>query len=200
MLKSITLTVASTLTILAAMPAGAIAPGFQQLKTCQGFTATKYRVNADQLRLNIGQRTPTGYYIDWRVNQYNAAGYCFVTNRNATTQWVVRSGPRPEQVSSVGPNERIFNGLPGYGNVIVNRGQTVIGDKQYFLVRPINTGRSYKWYARCANNSDQVYDHTGKYVGYDRRMTVMFPYVCEVSPLKPKPPVPPRPPLKPQPR
>ena len=44
-----------------------------------------------------------------------------------------------------------------------------------------------KWYARCGYNADQVYNERGKYVGYDRRLTVMFPYVCEVSPLSRSP-------------
>jgi hypothetical protein len=101
----------------------------------------------------------------------------------------VERGPRPEDVATATPgvNEQLFYGLPGYGNVIVNRGQGSVGDKEYFLVRPINTGRNLKWYARCVSNSDQVYDHTGKYVDFNPKLTVMFPYVCEVSSLSPKP-------------
>ncbi len=173
---------------LMTIPVSAIAPGVDKIQACGSFTANKYRVPGNQITVKINRRTPSGYYLDWSVNPYRASGYCFVSNSNSTTQWVVERGPRPEAIA-LGPNEKIFNNLPGYGDVIVNRGQGAIGDKQYFLVRPINTGRNLKWYARCANNSDQIYNQNGKYVGFNSKMTVMFPYVCEVSPLKPKPPV-----------
>lgn len=171
--------------------ASAIAPGADKIAVCGNFTASKYRVSGNQVTIKIRQRTADGYYLRWRVNPYRASGYCFVSNANSTTQWVVRRGPRPEQVGALTPsvNEKLFSNLPGYGNVIVNRGQSATSDKQYFLVRPTSTGINLKWYARCGNNSDQVYDQNGKYVGFDSKMSVMFPYVCEVSPLKPKPQV-----------
>ncbi|MBW4468943.1 MAG: hypothetical protein KME45_00895 [Stenomitos rutilans HA7619-LM2] len=178
--------------VLMTMPAGAIAPGADKIGACGSFTASKYRVSGNQLIVKISQRTAYGYLLDWSVKPYGAAGYCFVTNANQTTQWVVRRGPRPETIA-LGPNEKLFSNLPGYGDVVVNRGQSATGDKQYFLVRPISTARSLTWYARCGNNRDQVYDASGQYVGYDARMSVMFPYVCEFSPLKPNPPLRPQP-------
>lgn len=187
--------ISAVLMTVTTVPAGAIAPGADKVIACGSFTANKYRVPGNQLIVKINRRNAFGYFLDWSVTTYGASGYCFVTNANQTTQWVVRRGPRPEAVA-FGPNEKRFANLPGYGDVVVNRGQGATGDKQYFLVRPINTGVNLKWYARCGNNRDQVYDASGQYVGYDARMSVMFPYVCEVSPLKPKP----TPPLRPQPR
>jgi hypothetical protein len=184
--------VSSVAAVFVATPSGAIAPGADKIGACGNYTANKYRVPGNQIIVKIDRRTVLGYYLNWRVEPYRASGYCFVTNANRTTRWVVERGPRPEDVATAtpGPNEKRFN-LPNYGNVIVNRGQEATGDKQYFLVRPTRTGRNLKWYARCGHNSDQVYDERGKYVGFDPKMTVMFPYVCEFSPLRPKPsPVP----------
>jgi hypothetical protein len=192
--------IASTVSaVVVAASANAIAPNVDKIGACGNFTANKYRVSGNQLTVRINRRTPYGYYLDWSVNPYRASGYCFVTNNNRTTEWVVLRGPRPENVGAITPgvNEKLFN-LPGYGNVIVNRGQGATGDRQYFLVRPTSTGRNLRWYARCGNNSDQVYDENGKYVGYNPRLTVMFPYVCEVSPLRPRPPI--QTPVVPQPR
>lgn len=174
--------------ILTAIAAGAIAPGADKIGICGNFTAIKYRVPGNQITINLDRRNVLGYFLNWSVKRYNAAGYCFVTNANHTTRWVVERGPRPEDIAATTPgvNEKRFN-LPGYGNVIVNRGQGATGDRQYFLVRPTSTGRTLKWYARCGNNSDQVYDASGTYVGFDPKMAVMFPYVCDVSPLKPRP-------------
>lgn len=165
----------------------AIAPGVKQIGACGNFTANKYKVAPNQVTVKVYRQTARGFYLDWQVSRFGASGYCFVSNNVITTEWKVERGPRPEQVASLGPNEKMFYGLPGYGNVVVNRGQGATGDKQYFLVRPVSTGRNLRWYARCANNSDQVYDHTGKYVGYNKPLTVMFPYVCEVSPLSNRP-------------
>lgn len=184
--------VASSLcAIVMASAAGAIAPGTEHIRVCGNFTANRYRVPGNQITVKIYRRTTSGYFLDWTVQPYRASGYCFVTNANRTTEWVVEKGPRPEDVATTTPgvNEKRFN-LPGYGNVIVNRGQGATGDRQYFWVRPTNTGRNLRWYARCGHNSDQVYDASGQYVGFDPKMTVMFPYVCEVSPLRPRPPVP----------
>lgn len=192
MFKRFILVISGISAIFMTLPAGAIAPGAGQIGACGNFTSTKYRVSGNQVTVKISQRTPLGYYLDWSVAPYRASGYCFVTNSNHTTRWVVERGPRPE-AAALGPNEKLFANLPGYGDVVVNRGQGATGDKQYFLVRPVNTGRDLKWYARCGNNSDQVYDQTGKYVGFDSKMSVMFPYVCEVSSLRPKPPVTPQP-------
>ena len=169
-----------------ALPEGvpfAIAPGFSQLNACQEFTANKYHLLSDQVQPSLGKRTSQGYFVNWRVAQYRASGYCFVTNNNAVADWAVSKGSKPGEFSDLGPNDKVFQGLPNYGAVVVNRGQAASKDRQYFLLRPMNSNQSYRWYARCANNADQVYDHRGKYVGYDRRMTVMFNYVCEFSPL-----------------
>lgn len=202
MFKQLTVAVAGLCSVVLCTTAGAIAPGFEQLKTCQRQTASRYGVPTGNLKLGIRSSTPKGYYVNWRVARYQATGYCFVNKANKITEFVVTSGPRPGQGQggqpSLGPNERIFNGLPGYGNVVVNRGAGIAtGDKQYFTVRRISDGRTYKWYARCANNSDQVYDQSGKYVGNTPKLTVMFPYVCEFSPISPSQP---KPPIKPQPR
>ncbi|XGV98806.1 MAG: hypothetical protein ACAF41_07670 [Leptolyngbya sp. BL-A-14] len=181
--------------VFTATSAGAIAPGIEKIRACGNFTTNKYRVQGNQLTVTLDRPTALGAFVNWSVKPYNASGYCFVDNANRTIRWVVERGPRPEDVAAITPgvNEKLFYNLPGYGNVIVNRGQGASGDKQYFLVRPTSTGRNLKWYARCGNNSDQVYDASGKYVGYNPKLTVMFPYVCEVSPLKPRPPVVPQP-------
>jgi hypothetical protein len=196
--QSIFITSSISVVLMATTSAIAIAPGADKIGVCGNFTAVKYRVPGRQVTVALNRRTVLGDYLNWSVQPYRASGYCFVTHSNRTTEWVVEGGPRPEDVDKVTPgtNEKLFNNLPGYGNVIVNRGQAATGDRQYFLVRPTSTGRNLKWYARCGNNSDQVYDHTGKYVGFDPRMAVMFPYVCEVSPLRPRPPV--RPPIQPR--
>ncbi len=180
--------------LLVASTALAIAPGTKHLATCGNFTTNKYKVSAGDVKASVHSQNRNGYFIDWEVRRHRASGYCFVTSAMRVTQFVVERGPRPEQVNpTVGPNEKIFYGLPGYGDVVVNRGQRAQGDRQYFLVRRLSNGSDYTWYARCTNNSDQVYDHTGKYVGFDQRMSMMFPYVCEVSPLL-------RPPVRPEPR
>lgn len=192
MLKSLLIVVAGISATLVSLPAGAIAPGVAQIGSCGRFTANKYRVQGNQLVVKIDRQTPRGYFLRWSVTPYRASGTCFVDNNARTTQWQVLRGPRPEAVT-IGPNEKVFTNLPGYGDVVVNRGQSAMGERQYFLVRPFNTGKNLRWYARCGKNSDQVYDASGKYVGYDSGMTVMFSYVCEVSPLRPKPPVVPQP-------
>jgi hypothetical protein len=180
--------------VLMATPASAIVEGADKIGACGNFTASKYGVPGNQITVKIDRRALLGYFLSWSVQPYRASGYCFVTNGNRTTQWVVQRGPRPEDIAkpTLGVNEKSFI-LPSYGNVIVNRGQAASGDKQYFLVRPVRGGQDLKWYARCDNNSDQVYDHNGKYVGSDSKMTVMFSYVCEVSSLKPKPTAKPQP-------
>ncbi|PZV04929.1 MAG: hypothetical protein DCF22_25070 [Leptolyngbya sp.] len=205
MVRQCVFTLSTVAAILMATTAGAIVPGAQQIGVCGNFTAGKYQVSSGDVTVKPSRQTPLGFYLDWSVRSTRSAGYCFVTNRNLTTRWVVEKGPRPEQVAVrppvLGPNERLFTALPGYGDVVINRGQGATGDKQYFLVRPVRTGQNSKWYARCGNNSDQVYDASGRYVGSDRRMTVMFPYVCEVSPLSPKPQPQIQPPMMtPQPR
>src|SRR5579883_2763290 len=121
MLKQIAVTFVGSMTVLGALPATAIAPGFTQLQTCQRFTAIKYHVPNNQVIPRISQHTASGYYINWRVSQNGASGYCFVTNGNSTTEWKAERGPQPGQ-PSLGPNEKIFTGLPGYGDVVVNRG------------------------------------------------------------------------------
>jgi hypothetical protein len=175
--------------VLMAISASAISPDAEKIGACGNFTANKYNVPGNQITVKVTRRTARGYFLNWSVESYRASGYCFVTNANRTTEWVVERGPRPEDVAATTPgvNEKLFN-LPRYGNVIVNRGQGATGDRQYFLVRPTSTGRNLKWYARCGNNSDQIYDESGKYVGYDPKMTVMFAYVCEVSSLRPQSP------------
>ncbi len=187
----VTTSISALLTVSAAF---AIAPGTKHLATCGNFASNKYKVSPGDVKASVHNQNRNGYFIDWEVRRYRASGYCFVTDAMRVTQFVVERGPKPDQVNPiVGPNEKLFYGLPGYGDVVVNRGQRAQGDRQYFLVRRLSSGSTYTWYARCANNSDQVYDHTGKYVGFDQRMSVMFPYVCEVSPLS-------RPPVRPEPR
>lgn len=187
MVRHCTVGAAGLAAALLALPASAIAPGTDQIGACGRFTASKYKVPGNQLTVNITRRTTAGYYLNWTVKPYNASGSCFVTMDSRTTRWVVERGPRPEAVVLPPRDEQEFPGLPGYGDVVVQRGQVAIGEKQYFWVRPNRTGQNLRWYARCANNSDQVYDHDGNYVGYDRRLSVMFPYVCAISPLKPQP-------------
>jgi len=189
MIKQFLVTATSFATLLSPIaPVLAIAPGTDQLVACGRFAANKYKVPESAIKASVGNRTNNGYYINWNVQRYGSSGYCFVTYNVKVSQFVVERGPKPNQTNPVvGPNEKVFYGLPGYGDVVVNRGQGASGDKQYFLVRKVSNNATYKWYARCANNSDQVYDHNGKYVGYDNRMSVMFPYVCQFSPLKPKP-------------
>ena len=205
MVRQCFLTLSTLSAILMTTSVSAIAPAAQQIGVCGNFTAGKYQVSPRDVTVRTSRQTPLGFYLDWSVRSTRSAGYCFVTNRNLTTRWVVERGPRPEDVAVrppvLGANEQLFRGLPGYGDVVVNRGQMAIGDKQYFLVRPVRTSQNSKWYARCGNNSDQVYDGNGRYVGSDPRMTVMFPYVCEVSPLSAKPQPQIQPPIMtPQPR
>lgn len=164
------------------LPVQAIAPGFQEAKSCREYAATKYKIEQDQVQAIPDRKTPKGYYIKWRVNLFESYGYCLVNSKNYVTDFRIQNGPTPEEVA-LGPNEKVFKNLPKYGDVVINRGQMTRGDKQYFLLRPLQGSREYKWYARCGNNRDQVYDHNGKYVGFEPKMTVMFPYVCEVSPL-----------------
>jgi hypothetical protein len=177
---------------LTAFPVGAIAPDVDKIRSCGEYTRDKYRVEGNEITVKVGRRNSRGVFLDWTVEPYRASGYCFVNNANRTTEWVVQRGPRPETVA-LGPNEKYFRNIPGYGDVIVNRGQGATGDKQYFLLRPVNTGKNLKWYALRANNNDQLYDHRGKYVGFNAGTRVLFPYVCEFSPLKPNPPMTPQP-------
>lgn len=88
------------LTTLIASTALAITPGYTQLRTCGNFTATKYRVVPAQVNASSAKRTVFGYYIDWAVPTYGAKGYCFVTNGNQTTQFVVERGPQPGTIGS----------------------------------------------------------------------------------------------------
>ncbi|MBJ7899939.1 MAG: hypothetical protein GC158_08470 [Cyanobacteria bacterium RI_101] len=177
-----------TLAPLALTPAPtlAIAPGFNQLKLCREYTADKFRVTLEQVSMQSPQKVGSSFKIAWTIPDFRGRGYCLVSKDNKMLRYQVEREPDYEAGNNqLGPNERRFENLPGYGDVIVNRGQGATGDRQYFLLKTESPNRTYRWYARCVRNSDQVYDHRGRYVGYDPRLTVMFPYVCEVSPLKP---------------
>lgn len=167
--------------LLSALPALAIAPGVEQADFCANYTADRFRVTLRDVRITNFRRQGANYKVYWTIPNYRGSGSCLVNRRNQLVNYDVDRYPQIDQ--SLGPNEKRFNNLPGYGDVIVNRGQGAIGERQYFLVKSLRTGRIYKWYARCAHNPDQVYDERGKYVGNNQRLTVMFPYVCEISPL-----------------
>jgi hypothetical protein len=180
--------------LLSSTTAFAIAPGTRELAACGRFTATRYKVSESSVQARPVERTNNGWYVDWSVPRYRSSGYCFVRPNGLVSRFQVERGPRPDQIggsSGVGPNERYFSNLPSpYGDSIVNRGQGASGDRQYFLVRKVSTGRNYRFSARCANNPDQVYDESGKYVGFQGGWEPVFNYVCEVSPLRPRPPRP----------
>lgn len=98
MLKPITAIAGLSITGLSTLIAStalAIAPGYEQLRTCGNFTATKYGVVPAQVNVGSAKRTLLGYYVDWTVPRYGAKGYCFVTNNNRTTQFVVERGQQP---------------------------------------------------------------------------------------------------------
>jgi hypothetical protein len=172
----------ATLLFLSPLPALAIAPGVEQANYCANYTADRFRLTINDVSITNFRQSGSNYRVSWTIPDYRGRGYCIVSKYNKMVQYRVEKEPQMNS-GNLGPNEKRFNNLPGYGNVVVNRGQAAIGDKQYFLLRSVKNGRTYKWYARCANNRDQVYDHRGKYVGSNRGLTVMFPYVCEVSPL-----------------
>ncbi|MEB3308895.1 MAG: hypothetical protein VKJ02_01535 [Snowella sp.] len=195
MLKSIFVGLTGLLA-LAPLPANAIAPGVQQADYCANYTMDRFRLTSNEVKITGFQQRGSNYRVTWTIPDYRGQGYCIVSKSNRMVDYRVERQPNFNLGGGgLGPNEKRFYNLPGYGNVVVNRGQGAVGDKQYFLLRPINSNRNYKWYARCASNSDQVYDHRGKYVGNTKGLTVMFPYVCEVSPLSQNKPT-----MKPQPR
>lgn len=160
-----------------------------KIASCSKLTSTKYNVQDNQVVVKFSRKVKSGDFLIWSVPTIKASGSCFVSNTNRTLKWSVLKGSQPEDIDTqlLGNNETIFYNLPNYGNVVVNRGQSAQGDRQFFLVRPINTGINLRWYARCSNNSDQVYDANGRYVGSNSDLTIMFSYVCELSLLKPKP-------------
>ncbi len=193
MLKSVFAGLAGLLA-LAPLPAIAIAPGVEQARYCANYTMDRFRLTNDEVEITEFRQSGPNYRVKWRIPNYRGQGYCVVSKSNRMVEYRVERQPNFNLGGgNLGPNEKRFYNLPGYGDVIVNRGQGAVGERQYFLLRPVNSNRDYKWYARCANNSDQVYDHRGKYVGYNKSLTVMFPYVCEVSPLSPNKPMRPEP-------
>lgn len=82
---------------LATFPSTALAipAGYDQLRICNNFTATKYGVAPGQVQTTSARRTFRGYFVDWAVPRYGARGYCFVTYNNRTTQFMVERGPQP---------------------------------------------------------------------------------------------------------
>jgi hypothetical protein len=186
MIKNLTLSLAATLPLISTLPVLAIAPGVEQAKYCSDYAADRFRLTLNQITITNVRQSGSNYRVFWSIPDYRGRGYCLISRSNRMIRFEVERQPQFDS-GNLGPNEKRFNNLPIYGDVIVNRGQAAIADKQYFLLRDLSNGRTYKWYARCANNGDQVYDHRGKYVGYNRKLTVMFPYVCEISPLSSRP-------------
>jgi hypothetical protein len=104
MFKPFILTIAGLAIASMAVPTQAIAPDTDKVVSCGRFTANKYRVDGNDITVKVTRRTSSGTYLDWNVKPFRASGYCFVTNANRTSQWVVERGPRPETVA-LGPKK-----------------------------------------------------------------------------------------------
>ena len=162
-------------------------------KLCAQHTANQFNVPLEDIQIPSQSSSSTNGIPDpeitvvWQIPDYgSASGICDFNKQQELVRYRVSRPPK----TNPPPNKKRFNGLPGYGDVMVNRGRAAVqafdnrpssSSKQSFLVTSLRTGRTGKWYALCNKSSDQVYNEKGKYVGKDRRLTVMFSYVCEIS-------------------
>ena len=143
MLKPFLSALTLTLPLLTTVPVLAIAPGTEQARYCGDYTTDYFRVTARDVKITNVRRQGSNYRISWEIPEYRGRGYCLLSKYNKLLEFRIEREPQFAQ-GNLGPNEKRLNNLPGYGDVIVNRGQAAISDKQYFLVKPIRTGRTYK--------------------------------------------------------
>jgi hypothetical protein len=52
---------------LTAIPATAIAPDTDKVVSCGRFTASKYRVDGNDITVKVSRKTASGTYLDWSV-------------------------------------------------------------------------------------------------------------------------------------
>lgn len=196
-LKQFTCAIASLGVVLATTIATA-APIAQQARICRGFAAGKYKVSANLVAVTPFKRNDQGDYINWQVPKYSSRGYCFITQKGETTQFVVEKGAQPGAIGgAAGSNagfSKVFKGIPRY-----DRGVRVkLNDyydkpsenRRYFIVKLESNNARPVWSVDC-RTEDQVYDLKRVYLGYDPDARALAKFVCALGA---------RPTMQPQPR
>jgi hypothetical protein len=157
MIKPAVVAMTGLFSVFTSTAAIAIAPGVDKIAACGNFTANKYGVAGNQVTVKITKTTPFGVYLDWRVQPYSSSGYCFVTNSNRTTQWVVERGPRPENIagSNVGPNQAeqaCLNKARQMGYQVYSQTAAQKGGSFYFMDLEGKTSNGKQYSFTCRYN------------------------------------------------